>query len=111
MKFFNFTKTPKHRVFNYVPRYYDPKEDERNAIIRRAKIEAGLIEEKDMDSDVDRAKHRISRSFQTRVISSHYKKKSQRSSNLRIVLIIIILATLTYILLNFNLSFLVDLLE
>src|SRR5690625_5519658 len=83
MKFFNFTKTPKHRVFNYVPRYYDPKEDERNAIIRRAKIEAGLIEEKDMDSDVDRAKHRISRSFQTRVISSHYKKKSQRSSNLR----------------------------
>lgn len=111
MKFFSFNKTPKHRVFNYTPQYYDPKEDERNAIIRRAKIEAGLIEEEDMDADVDRAKHRISRSFQNRTISSQYKRKSQRSSNIRIVIIIIILATLTYILLNFNLNYLVQLLE
>lgn len=107
MAFFNFNKIPDYRTFNYVPRYYDPAKEERDAIVRRAKIEAGLIEDEDFDQDVERAKGRISSSFRSRGISNQYKRTSHKKSNIRIVIIVIILAAISYIILNFNIDLLV----
>jgi len=111
MGFFSFNKIAKHRVFNYTPRYHDPDKEARDAIVRRAKIEAGLIKEEEMDQNVESAKLRISRSFRNRGISNQYKRTSHRNSNIRIVVIIIILSGLAYIILNFNIDLLVKMLE
>lgn len=111
MGFFSFNKIANHRVFNYTPRYYDPDKEARDAIVRRAKIEAGLIKEEDMDANVESAKHRISRAFHSRGISNQYKRTSHRNSNIRIVVIIVILSALAYIILNFNIDLLVKMFE
>lgn len=111
MGFFSFNKLASHRVFNYVPRYYDPDKEKRDAIVRRAKVEAGLIPEEDMDQDVESAKRRISKAFHSRGISNNYKRTSHKKSNIRIGIIIIILAGLAYIILNFNIDLLVKLFQ
>lgn len=111
MGFFSFNKLASHRIFNYTPRYYDPDKEKRDAIVRRAKVEAGLIPEEEMDRDVENAKVRISKAFHSRGISNNYKRSSQRKSNIRIVIIIIILAALAYIILNFNIDLLVKMFQ
>lgn len=111
MGFLKFNKIPKHRVFNYVPRYYDPAKDERDAIINNAKIKAGLIDPEDLDNSVENAKYRISRSFQDRTIADKHKRKTQRNANIRVVVIILILTAIAYIILNVNMDGLVKLLE
>jgi len=111
MGFFTFNKIPNHRVFNYRPRFYDPEKDARDAIIRQAKIEAGLIDEEDLDHDVERAKLKISKAYQNQNVVGNYKRTSQRKSNIRLAIIIILLSGITYILLNFNIDFLVKLIE
>lgn len=111
MGFFSFNKVPGHRIFNYNPRYYDPKADERDAIIRHAKVEAGLIDEADLDHDIERAKLRISKSYHSRAVIKDYKRSTTRRSNIRVAIIIVILSGLTYILLNFNIGSLVKMFE
>lgn len=111
MGFFSFNKIPSHRIFNYNPRYYDPEKDARDAIIRRAKVEAGLIEENELDDDVERAKIRITKAYKSRGVVKDYKRTSHKKSNIRVAIIFIILSGLTYILLNFNIEFLVKLIE
>src|SRR5690606_9362860 len=111
MGIFSFNKIPGHRVFNYKPRYYDPEKDVRDAIIRRAQMEAGLIGEVDMDDDVERAKMRITKAYHSRAVVKDYKRSSTRRSNIRVVVIIIFLSALAYILLNFNIGSLVKMFE
>ncbi len=111
MGFFSFYKTPNHRTFNYQPRYYNPDQDNLDAIVRQAKVEAGLIKDEDLDHDVDRAKMRITRAYKGRAVTRNYKRSSTRKSNIRIVVIIIILTGIAYILLNLNADFLVSFLE
>jgi hypothetical protein len=38
MRIPSFVKLPKHRTFNYVPRYYNPQKEELNKIIRNAEL-------------------------------------------------------------------------
>lgn len=111
MGIFSFNKIPGHRIFNYKPRYYDPEKDARDAIIRRAQVEAGLIHEDELDDDVERAKLRITKAYHSRAVVKDYKRSSDRRSNIRVVIIIIFLSGITYILLNFNLGSLVKLFE
>ena len=111
MGFFSFNKIASHRIFNYTPRYYDPDKEARDAIVRRAKVEAGLVSEDEMDKDVENAKRRISKAYHSRGISNNYKRASHRKSNIRIVVIIVILAGLAYIILNFNVDLLVKMFE
>ena len=44
---FGLFKTPKHKVFNYKPLYWDPEKEELNERIKRAQAEAGIIEASD----------------------------------------------------------------
>lgn len=66
MKFVGlFGKTPKHKRFSFVPRHYDPAEEqrkEREENIRR-ELEAGL--RKDTDSAFEDRQSRIKGSFQS----------------------------------------------
>lgn len=111
MSFFSFNKIASHRIFNYSARYYDADKEARDAIVRRAKVEAGLIPEHEMDSNVENAKLRISKAYHSRGISNNYKRSSHRKSNIRIVIIIIILSGFAYILLNFNVDLLVKMFQ
>lgn len=111
MSLFKFTKLPKYREFNYVPRYYDPKKDERDAIIRRAQAEAGLIDTTEEDQSIDNAKIRINNAFKSRGISNNYSRKSHKQSNIRVIVIVVILAVMAYAILNFNIEGLIKMVE
>lgn len=67
-----FGKIPKHRRYNYEPRFYDPRKEEREARLARKRAEAG--EEDSLAVDIDR-KTRMSEAFRTH-------KKNQRSSTM-----------------------------
>lgn len=111
MSLFRFNKLPKYRDFNYVPRYYDPQKEERDAIIRRAKGEAGLLSAEEEDPDIERAKNRINKAFRSRGISNQYSRKSHKKSNIRVIVIVLVLSFLTYLILNFNVEVLVKMVE
>lgn len=93
MALFRFGKTVKHQRFNYIPRYYDPEKEERDARIKAARGMAG--------DDADAMKARIAKGFRDRNRSSH---KSQRSttkrSNLILIFTLVLLLYITYILLT-----------
>lgn len=38
MRISGFIKLPRHRTFNYVPRYYDPQKEELNTVVRNAEL-------------------------------------------------------------------------
>ena len=38
MRISGFIKLPKHRTFNYVPRYYDPEKEELEKVVRNAEL-------------------------------------------------------------------------
>lgn len=111
MGLFSFNKVPRHRTFKFTPRYYDPEKEARDAIVRLAKMEAGLIPPDDMDPDIENAKHRITKAFHGRLISSNYKRVSNKQSNVRVVIIAIILTAIAYLILNFNFEELIQIFE
>ncbi len=59
-----FTKTPAHKRFNYIPRHYDPREEEMKERQERIKkeVEAGL--RKETEQDLLKHQSRIKGSFQ-----------------------------------------------
>jgi Flp pilus assembly protein TadB len=78
MKFLSiFTKTPTHHKFNYVPRYYDPRAEERQERELRIKRELGLTGEQNAEDH----RSRIAGSFHA---ARRYRpeKNSDRTSNL-----------------------------
>ena len=93
MAMFSFGKTIKHQRFNYIPRYYDPEKEEREARIRAAMGIAG--------NDPDAIKARISKNFRDRNRGS---LKARRSSAMRSNIILAVtlgtLLLITYILLT-----------
>lgn len=111
MGFFSFNRTPKYRVFNYNPRYYDPEKDALDSIVRQAQIEAGLLDKEELDHDLDRAKFRLTKTYQSRKVAKDFRRKSHNKSNIRVAVIFVILVGITYILLNFDFTFLVRLIE
>ncbi|MBL7865014.1 MAG: hypothetical protein JNK10_09075 [Cyclobacteriaceae bacterium] len=75
MKFVSlFTKTPNHKRFNYTPRFYDPKEDERKEreerLRRELEREQGIQPENSGDY-----RSRIAGSFQ------HSRKRSNKGKS------------------------------
>ncbi len=83
-------KRPKHRKFDYVPRFYDPQKEE---------LEERLALYKEGTSDEDRAKARIKSGFRNRLGAPSDKRQLRAQSmraNFRLVMIIGILAMLSY---------------
>jgi Flp pilus assembly protein TadB len=60
-----FIKTPKHRRFSYLPRHYDPIEEERKLREERIRAELGMSKknEHEMEADAMGYRQRITGSF------------------------------------------------
>ena len=86
-----FIKLPKHKTFNYSPRYWDPEKEEHEERIRRIKQEMGI----DVPSDPNRTTIRRG-SF--RQASQKAKVRATRGSNIRLAIILAVLFLLAYLL-------------
>jgi len=86
-----FIKLPGHKQFNYSPRYWDPEKEDREDRIRRIKQEMGI----DLPSDPNRTTIRRG-SF--RQVSRNTKVKATRSSNIRLIVILVALLLIAYLL-------------
>lgn len=87
-----FIKLPRHKQFNYSPRYWDPEKEEREDRIRRIKAEMGIEVTRDSGNRTT-----IKRgSF--RQASKNAKVRATRNSNIRLVIILAVLLILAYLL-------------
>jgi len=85
-----FIKLPRHKRFEYSPRYWDPEKEEREDRIRQIKQEMGI------EVPADPTRTTIKRgSF--RQASRHTKVKATRSSNIRLLVILAVLFFLAYL--------------
>jgi len=85
-----FFKLPKPRKFSYSPRYWDPEKEDMEDRIRRIKQEMGI------ESGNKPAKITITRgSF--RQFKRGTKIKANRSSNIRLIIILAVLFLLAYL--------------
>ena len=103
MALFSFFKTPRHQRFEYKPRYYDPRKEKIDQIVKSARGES--------NSDTELAKTRISSAFRRRTKSHISTKQSMRKSNILLLAIIVILFGLTYLLLTVYLPEFIDLFQ
>ncbi len=88
-----FFKLPKHRQFNYVPMFYDQDKEERMERERKIRAEMGLD-----DKQTDERTSTIQRgSF--RQAASRQQVRSNRNSNIRLMIILGILFFLAYLIL------------
>ncbi len=81
-----FFKLPKHKVFNYDPIYYDERKEKREERIRMIEQEMGI------------KKDEITRTLSKGSFSVHFerKRKSQRYSNMRLIILIVFLLFVAY---------------
>lgn len=87
-----FGKRPKHKKFDYVPRFYDPEKEALEETINKYKGEV---------SDADKAKRRIKSGLRQRYIGDdNYRRANVKKSNFRVLYIIVILCFLTYMILK-----------
>ena len=85
-----FIKLPGHNQFSYTPRYWDPEKEAREERIRQIKAEMGI------DVPTDRSRTTIKRgSF--RQARNQSQLKANRSSNIRLVVILMVLLLIAYL--------------
>lgn len=85
-----FIKLPTHKQFNYTPRYWDPEKEEREERIRQIKQEMGI----EVPNDPNRTTIRRG-SFRT--AGQKAKVKASRTSNIRLLVILLVLLFLAYL--------------
>ena len=95
---FTFIKTPRHRKFNYDPIYYDPEKEEREARRRQIRQEMGMS----VDEEKGRGYTERIRGGMRKRIKSHFdvSRTERKKSNLRLIIILMVLMALFYYLLN-----------
>jgi hypothetical protein len=92
-----FTKTPAHKRFNYIPRHYDPREEEmkeRQERIRK-ELEAGL--RKETADDLLQHQSRIKGSFQAARKRSVQKTEPSAAVLRTLITLFIVLELLAYL--------------
>jgi hypothetical protein len=91
MAIFRFFKLPKHRRYEYIPRYWDPDKEEREARLK----ELRLLGEED---EIEAMKSRISSGFKRKSRAAEgFRRKQVRRSNMILIATIFILLLLSYI--------------
>ncbi len=104
MAFFRFTKLPKHRQYEYTPRYWNPEKEELEERLKR-------IEER-KQGDKDAMKSRISSGFRRGYIGGRsLRGKQARRSNAILLGIVVLLIFFTYFALTEYLPGLVESME
>lgn len=105
MALMGFGKRPKHRSFDYTPRYYDPDKED---LKRRM---APYLDDKDKTSiDPDAVKARLKGSFKrqigTKYESDMYKRSLRRSNRIVMIVAVGLIALSLFFLLEYLPSFL-----
>lgn len=91
MGFIKFNKVPKHKRFDYIPRYYDPKKEELEKLVDSYK----------KTEDVEATRERIRSGLKNKYRGDQsYRRSQQRSSNIRLISIILILFLVSYLILR-----------
>ncbi len=104
MAFFRFIKLPKHRQYEYTPRYWNPEKEELEERLRR-------VEER-KQSDKDAMKSRISSGFRKGYTGGRsLRGKQARRSNVILLAIVVMLIFFTYFALTEYLPGLVEALD
>ncbi len=91
-------KSPSHQRFDYKPRFWDEKKEELEKRIQEAEARR--------DGDVDAVKSSISKTFKRGGVSRNYmadrnyRVQQTRRSNMRLVLIIMVLLLAFYLLMR-----------
>jgi len=85
----SFIKLPRHKRFEYTPRYWDPEKEEREERVRQIKREMGI----EVPSDPTRTTIRRG-SFRQR---QKQKVKATRASNIRLIVILAALFIISYL--------------
>jgi len=88
-----FFRLPQHKRFNYQPLYYDEEKEKREERIRAIEREMGIKHDESDGKYMPSIGRGSFSSMQTR------RRKSQRYSNLRLVILIILLFFITYFIL------------
>jgi hypothetical protein len=91
-----FFKTLRPKEFNYIPRYYDSQKEEAEERRKKIERELGISQEGGFSPSISRG------SMQRRMT---IKRQANRSSAIRLLVIIAILVLLAYYLLNNTFSF------
>jgi len=85
-----FIKLPSHKRFEYTPRYWDPEKEEFEERVRQIQQEMGM--------DVPRDPNRTTiKRGSFRQVRQQAKVKASRSSNLRLVVILVALFLIAYL--------------
>jgi hypothetical protein len=96
MSILRFFRPPLHQRYQYKPRFWDPDKDE-----LKERLEQATGEKK---GDTDAMKSRIAGHFARRYtkssMSGEYRLKQERSSNLRLILILAVIILLAYFVLT-----------
>ena len=91
MGFLKFNKVPRHKRFDYIPRYYDPKKEELEKIIDSYKKQ----------DNIEASRERIRSGLKNKYRGDQgYRRSQQRSSNIRLISIILILFLVSYLILR-----------
>lgn len=106
MAFLKIFKSHKNQRYDYKPRFWNPDEEERKERLKR------LNKIKEDESDLEQIKSRISTGLRRGYKHDQkYRSKQMYRSNVRLVIIIVFLAALTYILINVYLPKIVTLVQ
>lgn len=84
-----FFKLPKYNEFNYIPRYYDPEKEARQERLKKLKQEKGEFDDSEYTPLIKGQMRRFHRSA----------KREKKVSNLRLLVILILLFLAFYYLL------------
>jgi len=96
---FSFFKTPKHKKFDPVPRFYDQQKEYIEEKMRRIKS----LNDEDKQQQYDRIRSNIRSSFRENRNGFGFNRRQRRqsyASNIRLVVILIFIIIITYILLT-----------
>lgn len=90
---FGLSKLPRHKHYNYTPRYYNERKEELNEVLEKV--------EQRKSEDVDGMKARISHQLKGGASTDRsYRRRRVRHSNYRLILVILFLLMLAYVILN-----------
>lgn len=105
MALFRFIKVPRHRRYEYQPRFWDPEKEKLEERIRNRK-EA-------QEGGVEGMQNRIRTGFRQRTFSQDqsYRKRETFRSNIRLLMVVVALLVITYAFLTKYLPELIQLME
>jgi hypothetical protein len=93
---FRVNKLPKHRRFDYIPRFYDPAGDDFESRLRDAK-------NKGKGDDLETSKERISRGFRrdARGRSMHVRGQNKKSNYIFLVTLLVLTLFVVYLFIKY----------